>query len=228
MARIYLGLALVAMALLLTNLALGLWTGPYGETAAQMVDAGRKFNLLEREVQAGRLAKDAPQVAEQKQAFDEAVAAWQTLKPRTITHMLLGIAAALVAMLVNSISVTYFIGTSRWCREVVEAYHLNPSYIEQSLQLKRRTFPWALSGMLVIIVLVAFGALSDPGANFASHLQWRLYHFLMAVVGTCFLGLAFYVQQQNVGANYRIIEQILAEVRRVRQARGLDVEEANA
>lgn len=226
MARIYLGLALVAMALLLTNLALGLWTGPYGEAAAQMVDAGRKFNLLEREVQAGRLAADSPQYIEQKQAFDQAVAAWQELKPRTTTHMLLGIAAALVAMLVNSISVTYFIGTSRWSREVVETYRLAPSFIEQSLQLKRRTFPWALAGMLVIIVLVAFGALSDPGANFKTHLQWRTYHFLLAVVGTGFLGLAFFIQQQNVGANYRIIEQILAEVRRVRQERGLDVEEA--
>jgi len=77
----------------------------------------------------------------------------------------------------------------------------------------------------VIIVLVAFGALSDPGANFKTHLQWRIYHFLFAVVGTGFLGLAFFIQQQNVGANYRIIEQILAEVRRVRQERGLDVEE---
>ena len=40
-------------------------------------------------------------------------------------HKLMGIATAIMVMLVCSIAVTYFIGTSRWCREVVETYDLN-------------------------------------------------------------------------------------------------------
>ncbi len=225
MARIYLGLAVVAMTLLIANIALGLWTGDYGEAADQMVAAGQALGKLDREVQRDVITKSDPKYLAAQEKFQAAVDAWQPLRSITTMHMLLGIAASLVAILLNSISVTYFIGTSRWCREVVETYKLDPAFIEQSLRLKRKTFPWALASMLLIIVLVAFGALSDPGANFATHLQWRTYHFLLALLGTGFLGLAFYVQQQNVGANYRIIEQILVEVRRIRAERGLDVGE---
>lgn len=224
MARIYLGLSVVAMTLLLANIALGLWTGEYGEAADRMVAAGQALGKLDREVQRDRLTKSDPKYVAAEAALQSAIAAWQPLRGRTTMHMLLGIAASLVAILLNSISVTYFIGTSRWCREVVETYKLDADFIEQSLRLKRKTFPWALASMLLIIVLVAFGALSDPGANFHSHLQWRTYHFLLALLGTGFLGLSFYIQQQNVGANYRIIEQILVEVRRIREERGLDIE----
>lgn len=228
MARIYLGLTIVSLTLLIANIALGLWTADYGESADRMVAAGQELGKLDREVQRSAGSKtDAKYVAAQ-QAFQTAVDAWQPLRSRTTMHMLLGIAASLVAILLNSISVTYFIGTSRWCREVVETYKLDPALADQSLQLKRKTFPWALASMLLIIVLVAFGALSDPGANFETHLQWRTYHFLLAIVGTGFLALAFFVQQQNVGANYRVIERILAEVRRIRAERGLDIEEETA
>jgi hypothetical protein len=54
------------------------------------------------------------------------------LKRRAAVHILLGVLAALVTVLVNSISVTYFIGTSRWCKEVADVYHLDP-------ELPRRT-----------------------------------------------------------------------------------------
>ena len=40
----------------------------------------------------------------------------EPLQRRATWHRLFGILAALVALLVNSISVTYFIGTSRWCQ----------------------------------------------------------------------------------------------------------------
>ena len=43
---------------------------------------------------------------------------------RMTLHMLLGAAAALMTVLVNSITITYFIGTSRWCKEVCETYQL--------------------------------------------------------------------------------------------------------
>ena len=84
-------------------------------------------------------------------------------------HMLLGQAAALVAVLVNSITITYFIGTSRWCKEVCETYRLPAELAERSTRLKRSTFPWALAGILAVIVIVGLGAAADPsGANLAA------------------------------------------------------------
>lgn len=49
---------------------------------------------------------------------DPAVLRWGTV------HRLSGVLAALVVVLVNSMAVTYFVGTSRWVREVVETYGL--------------------------------------------------------------------------------------------------------
>ena len=56
-------------------------------------------------------------------------------------HRLMGVAAAIVVVLVNSIVVTYFIGTSRWCKEVVDTYSLDRELVRRSARLKRRTFP---------------------------------------------------------------------------------------
>ena len=41
--------------------------------------------------------------------------------------MLTGTSAALAVVFVHSIAVTYFIGTSRWCKEVTETYQLDAS-----------------------------------------------------------------------------------------------------
>ena len=68
-----------------------------------------------------------------------------TLRWATV-HRLTGVAAALAVVFVESVVVTYFIGTSRWCKEVVETYRLDASVIVASNRLKRRTFPWASSG----------------------------------------------------------------------------------
>ena len=80
---------------------------------------------------------------------DPAVLRWGTV------HRLSGVLAALMVVLVNSMAVTYFIGTGRWCREVVETYGLDGSYIERSRRLKRSAFPFALLGMLAVVTVVA-------------------------------------------------------------------------
>lgn len=227
LSRIYLGLATVSLLLLVVNIGLGLWTGEFGESATAMFQAGNEVKAIENapELDLQKLAAaDARRMAAREQTL--------ALKGRVVLHMLLGIAAALIAILVNSISVTYFVGTSRWCKEVVEAYHLDRELAAASQLLKRRTFPWAVGGMLTIIAIVALGALSDPSvfsdptANPARHLTWRTYHYLGALLGTGFLGYAFYMQQQNIAANYAVIGRIVAEVQRIRAERGLDVEDA--
>ncbi len=61
-----------------------------------------------------------------------------------MVHRLLGMGAALAVVLVDSIVITYFIGTSRWCKEVVETYQLDEGLISRSVGLKRKSFPWSL------------------------------------------------------------------------------------
>jgi hypothetical protein len=220
--RIYLALAIFSFALLAINIALGLATGDYGDMAAVWMKSVRELSEHETAGEGG-----SKQALDLKQSIASARTSTLAEGRYVSIHMLVGIASALVAVLVNSISVTYFVGTSRWCREVVEAYHLDMVLIEQSQRLKRQTFPWALGGMLTIIGLVALGALSDPTvmpdpANPARHLFWRTCHFYVALLGTMFIGWSYLIQTQNVGANYRIIDQILADVRRIRADRGLD------
>jgi hypothetical protein len=227
LSRIYLGLAIVSLLLLLANIGLGLWTGDYGEAATRMFVAGNEVKTIEQSPELD-LSQHAAADARRAAALEETLA----MRGRVATHMLLGVAASLIAILVNSISVTYFVGTSRWCKEVVEAYHLDRNLAEESQRLKRRTFPWAVGGMLTIVAIVALGALSDPSVfsdpagNPARHLSWRTYHYLCALLGTGFLAYAFYIQQQNIGANYAVIERIVAEVQRIRAERGLDVDDA--
>ena len=90
---------------------------------------------------------------------DQAILRWGTV------HRLSGILAALVVVLVNSMSVTYFIGTARWCREVVETYQLSNNFIMRSKAIKRRSFPFALFGMLSVVGIVALGGAADPAAG---------------------------------------------------------------
>src|SRR5436305_10372787 len=45
---------------------------------------------------------------------------FEQIKQLAMIHKMFGLASALCVVLVNSIVVTYFVGTSRWCKEVVE------------------------------------------------------------------------------------------------------------
>jgi hypothetical protein len=132
----------------------------------------------------------------------------------------------MMAVLVSSITVTYFIGTSRWCREVCETYQLGGELAEQSNRLKRSAFPWALAGILTIIALVGLGAAADPsGANFKHSASFVLPHYLVAMAGLVITSAAFWIQATRIAENYRVIEEILAQVRRIRAERNLPTED---
>ena len=74
MDRVFIRVALFAVALMVATAGLGLWLGDlHGQT-------------------------------------EPAVLRWATV------HRLSGVLAALMVVLVNSMAVTYFIGTGRWCR----------------------------------------------------------------------------------------------------------------
>ncbi|MBA4105865.1 MAG: hypothetical protein C0485_08915 [Pirellula sp.] len=137
-------------------------------------------------------------------------------------HMMTGVAAALFVVLVESIAVTYFVGTSRWCKEVTETYRLPPGDLAESARLKRRTFPWCVLGMLTVVVVSALGAASDPGTGRSDTSSWTDIHLAAAFGGLCLIAWTYYRAWLNIADNQRVIERIVAQVRQIREERGLD------
>ena len=146
---------------------------------------------------------------------------------RARVHRLCGIAAALAVVLADSIVVTYFIGTSRWCKEVSDAYKLDPQYLRRSTVLKRRTFPVAVFSMLAVIGVVALGGAADPAAALRlpplGGVTWSQLHLGGALLGLAFIAYAFYLQWDSISENRMVISDILGEVQRIRLEKGLDV-----
>jgi hypothetical protein len=140
-------------------------------------------------------------------------------------HRLTGVAAALTVVFVESVIVTYFIGTSRWCREVVETYKLDPLAVRASNRLKRRTFPWALIGMLTVVGVIALGAAADPATGRPDTKSWADWHLVAALSGIVLIAWTYIVAWNNIVANHAIIEQLMSEVGRIRRDRGLEPSE---
>jgi len=147
----------------------------------------------------------------------------QTLRWGTV-HRLSGVLAALLVVLVNSMAVTYFIGTGRWCREVVETYGLDPAYIDRSRTLKRRAFPFALLAMLAVVAIVALGGAADPASGRPGTQDWVTPHLVGALTLVAAIAWLFQLQLPNMRRQHELIEDVLGEVRAVRNARGLDVD----
>ena len=138
-------------------------------------------------------------------------------------HRLSGVFAALVVVLVNSMAVTYFVGTGRWCREVAETYGLEASLVERSRRLKRSAFPLAVCGMLCVVGIVALGGAADPATGRKGSADWVTPHLvgslgLAAVIAWCFQAQVPVIRRQQ-----ELIDDVMAAVRRERTARGLEV-----
>jgi len=142
-------------------------------------------------------------------------------------HVLTALAALMFTLLVHAIVLTYFMGTGRWIEETSTAYKLDPSLYHQSKTIKYRTIPAMVACMVLLILTAALGAAADPGAT----LQSRGY--LGYSAATIHLSVAIVTVLANVAMNYaefralerntEIIGQVLSEVRRIRQEKGLAV-----
>lgn len=233
MSRIFSVLAILALVTLAANFLLGLGIGEFNAAAQRYVAAAREHNSLPM--------KDVSPEQQKKvaQEFSSAGEAFAAPRRYLTLHFYLGVASSLLAILVSSISVTYFIGTSRWCREVVETYRLSPKFVQRSDALKRRTFPYALLGIVTVIVIVALGGLSDPSIPwrraFEAEKDWFNatfppvsmvnIHYIASMIGLIVLAFAFWIQARRIAANYAVIDEILAQVQRIRGERGLTKEE---
>ena len=148
---------------------------------------------------------------------DPAVLRWGTV------HRLSGVFAALVVVLVNSMAVTYFVGTSRWVREVAETYGLDGALIERSRRLKRAAFPFAVAGMLAVVGIVALGGAADPATGRKGSRDWVTAHLVGALGLLAAIGWCFQAQVPKIRGQHELIDDVMAAVRRERQRRGLDV-----
>lgn len=136
--------------------------------------------------------------------------------PVYMIHFWLGLLAALVTLLVHCLIFTYFLGTGRWVKEVAAAYRIaDEPWPKLTRELKRWTFPPALCAMLIVIAAAAAGTGAQLG-------EWRWeVHAILAVLTLLVNAWAFRIEYRNVTINADVIEQVLAEVDRMRAERGL-------
>ncbi len=131
-------------------------------------------------------------------------------------HFCLGLFAVLLTLAVHCLVFIYFLGTGRWVKEVALAYGLPDSPLPKlTRELKRWTFPVALTAMLVAIAAAAAGA----AVQFRVW-PWTL-HFSLAL-GTLLVNLwAFWIELRNVRLNAAVIDDVMREVERIRVEHGL-------
>ena len=140
--------------------------------------------------------------------------------PYYTTHFLFGLLTALWTLLVHCIIFTYFLGTGRWVKEVGLVYKLEDSGLpRRTRELKRRVFPPALYAMLITIATGAAGQGAQMGMW-----HWGI-HFALATATLVVNFWAFRIEYQCLEENGRVLDQVMAEVNRIRADLGLNTNE---
>jgi hypothetical protein len=133
-----------------------------------------------------------------------------------LLHFLFGLFTGVGTLLTHCLIFTYFLGTGRWVKEVTLAYRLPDEPLhKRTRELKRATFPPALTAMLVTIATAAAGA----GAQLKSW-PWQI-HFTLGLLTLVVNFWAFLLEYRNVLANAATLEEVLQEVDRLRAEQGL-------
>ena len=141
-------------------------------------------------------------------------------------HIITGVGTAVFGALVHGITFTYFMGTGRWVEETSRAYQLGDTFLQRHRTLKYRMLPGLTAALVLLVLLVASGAASDP----ASVLRFKGWfglsaaeiHLTAAIVVVTANLLVHIHEFRCIENNSGIVEEVLAEVRRIRADRGLD------
>ena len=129
-------------------------------------------------------------------------------------HFLLGLTSTMTTLLVHSIVFTYFLGTTRWVKEVVQVYRMPDWVYAQAVRNKRRTFPFELWGMFLVGLVAWLGAAADTRRGFDP--AWHL--------GTAALALgfnlgAFVAEYAGIVAQARLLLEVKDRADRMREER---------
>ncbi|MEQ9409037.1 MAG: hypothetical protein RIK87_14975 [Fuerstiella sp.] len=143
------------------------------------------------------------------------------------THMLIGMGVLTFAILVHAISLTYFMGTGRWIEETSHAYSLSPSFHALNQKIKYRTLPGMTFCILLLIATGALGAAADPATPISLDgipgVTGADIHFFTAMSTVIINLLTNFTQFVAISKNTDIVNDVLAEVKRIREERGLPV-----
>ena len=131
-------------------------------------------------------------------------------------HLISGLSAALLTLLLHSLIFTYFIGTGRWVQEVVKAYQLPETFWRKSRTLKMQALPFILGSILLVMTAAILGAATDRG------LLDRNIHLALAALAVGFNFWSYLAEYRAVVANSELITHIMDEVNRIRRERGLE------
>ena len=91
---------------------------------------------------------------------------------------------------------------------------------ERSQRLKRRTFPYSLIAILLILCISGLGAAADPSGTLGFQAaSWVDLHWMLAMAGTVVIGLCLLKQVGGIGENFELMNEILeaAEQERARR-----------
>jgi len=141
--------------------------------------------------------------------------------------MLIGLGALTFAALVHAVVLTWFMGTGRFLEETSNAYSLSSGFHNRSQQLKYRILPGMTICLLLLVATGALGAVADPAtpASLADSLGVTdaHTHLVGAIVMLTFNVIVTLLEYRAVVGNSKEIDQVLAEVHRIRKERGLPV-----
>ncbi|PHR97940.1 MAG: hypothetical protein COA78_26835 [Blastopirellula sp.] len=209
MTNIFRTLAIVSLALLSLNVLLGLRIGDYNG----------QIDQLHKTAQQVKSETDPAKQTQIKSTFQTQQAEWSEIRGRAGVHMVLGTLAAICTVLASCVCLTYFVGTSRWCKEVTEAYHFETALAERSANMKRLAFQLAVATMTTMMLLVAIGSLvSSTGDYFRAWSPVMVTpHMIFGFAATALVAFIFLKQMQLVTENYQIIRQLSEQVQKVRQ-----------
>ena len=136
--------------------------------------------------------------------------------PAYLLHFLCGLFAGVGTLLTHCLIFTYFLGTGRWVKEVTLCYKMPDAPLhKRTRDLKRATFPPALTAMLVTIAAAAAGA----GVQMQSW-PWQV-HLALALAALIVNGWAFRLEYRNLLVNSATLHEVLREVDRIRAEQGL-------
>ena len=143
-------------------------------------------------------------------------------------HFLGALAALVFATLVHAIVFTYFMGTGRWIEETSSAYRLGPDFHTRSTTIKYRVFPLIVLSFLMLLATGAFGAAADPASPMQSKgisgFSAANVHLIVALTTIAVNLFASWFEFRSLERNGEIVDQVLAEVKRIRVQKGLPVE----
>ena len=149
-----------------------------------------------------------------------------SVQAQVSSHMLCGLAALVLQALVHAIVLTYFMGTGRWMEETTRAYHLDEALLSENQSLKYQTLPGMISCLLLLTITAALGAAVDPASpvEFSmAGIPGATIHFVVAALALLVNFVTNCNEYSAVAHNSEIVDQVMAEVRRIRIARGLAV-----